>query len=330
VDTERPATAERTGQSAEAAPEPQPAVELPTGTLLVADKQSAKLHIVALPERTSVATLPTGDGPHEIAVSEDGALAIVTNYGGFTAGNSLTVVDLEAATVTRTVDLGEHQRPHGARFRPASHEVVVTSEVSRSVLVVDAADGTILSTVGTEQDASHMLVLSPDGRRAYTANVVAGTVSEVDLEQGKHVRTIAVAPMSEAIAISPDGNQLWVGSNAEHSISVVDLGVGKVVDTLDAPGVPIRVELDREGQRAVVTAAEAGAVYLFDVQTRERVGTVELEHSPVPVGVALARDLAFVSLARTGQVAVIDLSAAAVLLRIDAGLGPDGIAFVRG
>jgi len=110
----------------------------------------------------------------------------------------------------------------------------------------------------------------------------------------------------------------------------VDLGVGKVVDTLDAPGVPIRVELDREGQRAVVTAAEAGAVYLFDVQTRERVGTVELEHSPVPVGVALARDLAFVSLARTGQVAVIDLSAAAVLLRIDAGLGPDGIAFVRG
>ena len=69
------------------------------------------------------AKLPTGRGPHEVAVSPDGALAYVSNYGVFGVfrdgeqrsepGHSLTVLDLGTRAVRDTFDLGEYSRPHG-------------------------------------------------------------------------------------------------------------------------------------------------------------------------------------------------------------------------
>jgi DNA-binding beta-propeller fold protein YncE len=339
----------RTSQQTETAPT-QPAAKvkptptsaettLPSGTLLVADKAKAELFVFHLPTREPIATLPTGRGPHEIAVSADGALAVVSNYGEQDPGNTLTVVDLAKNEVVRTIDLGEHQRPHGSRFRPGTHELVVTTEMSQHVLRVDVDRGEVVAAVPTQQPASHMVVLAPDGRRAYTTNIVAGTVSEVDLDAGKHLRTIEVAPMSEAIAITRDGSALWVGSNTAHTISVVDLEHGRVTDTLEAKGTPIRVELTPSQQHAVASAAEGGALHVFDVARREPIVSIDLPlpkgpvppspgNSSVPIGIAFASDtIAFVSLARAGEVAVVDLERAQLSTRIDAGDHPDGIAF---
>jgi DNA-binding beta-propeller fold protein YncE len=313
---------------------------LPEGLLLVADKAEAKLRVIEMPERTLVATLATGQAPHEVAVSDDDRLAVVSNYGAQVPGHTLTVVDLEAMKVVRTIDLGEHARPHGSRFVPGTHELVVTTEVSQHVVRVDVDAGAILAAIPTEQPASHMVVLAPDGRRAYTTNVQTGTVSELDLQSGAHVRTIPARPISEAIAITPDGASLWVGSNAEHTVSVLDTTSGEITATMTTPGVPIRVEIDPQGSRAVVTAAEGGRVYVFDVATREQVAAIELPvgervfgpgpaDSPVPVGIAIpTRAHAFVSLARTGEVAILDLERGTIIERLPVGQHPDGIAFV--
>jgi DNA-binding beta-propeller fold protein YncE len=45
-----------------------------------------------------VATVPTGDAPHEVAVAPDGRRAVGTNYGTReTPGSNLTVIDVPAA-----------------------------------------------------------------------------------------------------------------------------------------------------------------------------------------------------------------------------------------
>src|SRR5262249_35689017 len=61
--------------------------------LLVLNKSDATLAFMDPVSGKTSATVPTGDGPHEIEVSADGKLAFVTNYGAKVAGNSLTVVD---------------------------------------------------------------------------------------------------------------------------------------------------------------------------------------------------------------------------------------------
>lgn len=197
----------------------------PDGLVIVADKQDHTATVLNAADGALVARLPVGVGPHEVATSRDGRWAVVTNYGDqATVGNSLSVIDLLGPTVARTIALGEHRRPHGVAFLPGDRKLAVTSETSQAVLVVDFASGAVEAAIPTAQPASHMLAVSPDGRRAYTANIAAGTVTEIDLERRSTGRTLAVAPMTEGIALSPDGTQLWVGSNQAHTVTIIDTG----------------------------------------------------------------------------------------------------------
>ena len=50
-------------------------------TLIVANKAEASVSLVDLASGKVAATLPVGTGPHEVAVSPDGRLALIANYG---------------------------------------------------------------------------------------------------------------------------------------------------------------------------------------------------------------------------------------------------------
>ena len=109
-----------------------------TGTLVVVNKAASSVSIIDVASGLELAVLPTGTGPHEVAISSDGRTAVVTDYGARQPGNSLTVVDVQDLEVTRTIDLGAHERPHGIAFLPGDERVIVTSEATGSVIVVDA------------------------------------------------------------------------------------------------------------------------------------------------------------------------------------------------
>src|SRR5439155_11905334 len=86
--------------------------------LVVLNKAQASASIISLADGRTIATMPVGDGPHEVAVSPDGNWAVAANYGGRTAGNSLTVLDLRNRKPVRTIDLGAYARPHGIAWMP--------------------------------------------------------------------------------------------------------------------------------------------------------------------------------------------------------------------
>ena len=300
-----------------------------TGTVVVANKQANTVSLLSAADGSVVATLPVGVGPHEVATSSDGRWAVVTNYGdGQSAGSSLSLIDLQARTVARTLPLGEYRRPHGVAFLPGDRKVVVTSEVNRVLLVVDLTSGAVEAAIPTGQRASHMVALSANGKRAYTANIVEGTVTEIDVEGRKQGRVLQVAPMVEGIALSPDGKQLWVGSNQAHTVSVVDTEKWAVDGTFAAPGMPYRIAFTPDGRRAVVTAPMAGVIRVIDVATR-------IERAAVPaasaVGVTMSADgaFAYVTLQDSNQLAVVDLERGTLAATYSVGAGPDGVAFAR-
>ena len=66
------------------------AASTPANALLVLEKEQNTLVIVDPASLTIVARVPVGDNPHEVAVSDDGKIAYITNYGG----NTIAVVDL--------------------------------------------------------------------------------------------------------------------------------------------------------------------------------------------------------------------------------------------
>ena len=304
----------------------------PSGLLVVANKQAATASLIDVAAGRTIATLPTGTGPHEAAVSRDGRWAVITDYGAQTPGSSLTVLDLERRAVARTVDLVVFRRPHGVAFLPGDSLVAVTVEADRAVLVVHVGRGEVVAQVATDQRGSHMIAVVADGRRGYTANIPDGSITEVDLVAATAPRRLAVATMTEGVAVTPDGGQVWVGSNDAHTVTVVDTRAWRAVDTIPGTTTPYRVTITPDGRTALVSYPNENAVRLFDTGTRAELATVAIpgpragEAAPLGSTVSADSRWAYIALAAQDAVAVVDLQARRVLKYLDTGPGPDVIA----
>ena len=299
-----------------------------TGTIVVANQQSASATVIDLASGESV-EIPVGQGPHEAAISTDGRFAIVTIYGAQVAGNQLAVIDLASNTVVRTIDLGEFRRPHGVVALAGSPELVtVTSEAAQHLLVVNIASGELESAVPTEARGSHMVAVTADGRRGFTANIPDGSVTEIDLDGARLVRVSPVSTMTEGVAVTPDGAEVWVGSNNAGTVSVLDTRTNQVVATIAGFQMPYRLGISPDGRLAVVCDPQGNAIHVVDVKSRAVLGAIEGLGSPRGVSIAPDSRTAFVTLNASSEVAVVDLETRAVLRRFPVGASPDGVAFM--
>jgi YVTN family beta-propeller protein len=316
-------------------------------TLLVANKSDATVSLVALPGGEVVATLPTGAGPHEIAVSPDGATAVVADYGGREAGSTLTVVDVPRARVLRTIDLGDYRRPHGLLFVDEAR-VAVTVEAAKALLVVDVAKGEVVRAVATGQEVSHMVALGAGGTRAAVANIGSGSVTLVDLAAGEKLADVATGGGAEGVAMSADGRWAWVTNREADTVTLVDFAAREVVATIPSAAFPIRAELTPDGRHLLVTNAESGDLTVIDTAERKVVRRVDLalrvsetqgsgadgrlmdfEGSSVPIGIEIAPDgrRAWIAHANADVVQVLDLASWKPVGVIRAGKEPDGMAY---
>lgn len=315
------------------------------GTLIVLNKAAASASLIDPATGATLATLPTGTGPHEVAVSPDGRLAVVTDYGAAGApGSSLTVLDLAGRRVARTIDLAPLRRPHGIAWLPDSQRVLVTVEADSAVAVVHVPEGRVEGTVRTGQAVSHMLALSPDGAHAYVANIGSGTVTMLDV-WGRHVlRTVPTGRGAEGLAVTPDGAELWVANREENTVTILDAITLAPLDTLRSGDFPIRVAFTPDGETALVTNARSGELRLFERYTRDTLATIAMRFDStrargtmlgaafgsgtgVPIGILVAPDgrRAFIANANADVVTVVDLAARRIAGYLATGREPDGL-----
>lgn len=306
--------------------EPQtvrPAISDSVLEVIVANQQSASASILNA-DGTTMRHINVGNGPHEAAISPNGRVAVVTIYGAQAAGNQLAVVDLVRDSVVRTIDLGIYTRPHGAVFLGnSSSRVAVTSESTGNVVIVDIAAGTIEGAVPTQARASHMVAVTADGMRAFTANIVDNNVSELDLAAKRFVRTYPVPARPEGIAVTPDGREVWVGSNTTGAVTVVSTQSGDVVQTLTGITFPYRLTASPDGRVMAIVDGQGNRLVIADVATHRVVGGVDLAQ---PRGVQFSPDskTAFVTLGG-GELAVIDVAGLRVVRTIAVQASPDGV-----
>ena len=317
------------------------------GMLVVANQQGASATVVNATTMQTIVTLPVGVGPHEVAVSPDGRWAVVSIYGDRSApGNTLSVIDLAAATpvVSRTIDLGQYTRPHGVAFVLGGGKLAVTSEATQRLVLVDFASGRVDTALATNARGSHMVAVRRDGRRAWTANIQDGNVTEYDLELRRTGRSFPAASMDEGIAVSPGGLQLWVGSNDRHTVTVLDATTTDKVATIERFGFPYRIGISRSGRVAVVNDPASNRIWIFEAPSRKQLAEIDLSKvagiKPVgggqpgqegagPEGVTFdpVADFAYVTLHGTNQVVAVDLAQLKVVGFGPVGAGPDGIAY---
>src|SRR6478736_85474 len=146
----------------------------PKQALLALSKANHTLAIVDPATLKIIAKILVGEDPHEVVASSDGKTAYVCIYGGGSL-HELNVIDLIAQKPLLNVDTRPLFGPHDISF--VNGKAWFTAEGSKSVGRYDPATGKLDWSMGTGQDRTHMIYVTPDGKKIYTTNVSSGTVS---------------------------------------------------------------------------------------------------------------------------------------------------------
>ncbi len=310
----------------------------PGQSLLVVNQGDTSLSIVDPASAKQVAVIaegtPTMHG-HEVITSADGRTAYVPIYGNVGVGkpglngHEMLLLDLPSRKVIGHIDFAHGVRPHQPVLDPAHNLLYVTTELDQTVTIIDPKTRKIVGSVPTGQPQSHMLVLSHDGRRGYTANVGPGTVSVLDLVNKKTLAVIPISGETQRISISNDDRWVFTSDQTKPQLAVIDTATNKVKSWVPLPGTGYGTAPTPDGRFLLVAVPPTNQVAVVDLATMKVTRTVDVPASPQEVLIRPDGKIAYVSCNISGKVAAIDLSQWKVQSLITAGKFADGLAWAK-
>jgi DNA-binding beta-propeller fold protein YncE len=306
--------------------------------LLVVNQGDVDVSIVDPAAAKQVATVAegvTGVHGHEVAASPDGKLAYVPIYGSTGVGkpgidgHEMLVIDLATHKVSGQLDFGHAVRPHFPVYDAVSGMLYVTTELDQTVTVINPKTLKIVGSIPTGQQQSHMLAVSKDGRRGYTANVGPGTVSVLDMMARKTIAVIPVSATVQRIALSADDKMVFTSDQTKPQLAVIDTATNKVKGWVPLAGTGYGTASTKDGRWLLVAIPSAKQVAVVDLSTLKVVRSIDVPSTPQEILVRPDNKVAYVSCNTSGKVAAIDLAQWKVQSVIDAGKGADGLGWAR-
>jgi 6-phosphogluconolactonase len=181
-----------------------------------------------------------GTSPAQVSFSPDGSLLVVTEKGSNTidtfavdgGGRALPGVSSASAGAT----------PFGFAFDAIGRLFVSEAAGSASSYTVDAAGARVISSaLALGQPAPCWLVVTPDGRFAYTANAGGGSISDIAIAPNGSISLASTTslgtgskPLDEAV--SSDGRFLYVLVDGRHTIGAFRIGADGALSALGEAG----------------------------------------------------------------------------------------------
>jgi len=335
------------------------AASTPANALLVLEKEQNSLVIVDPATLTIVARVPAGNDPHEVAVSDDGKTAYISNYSN---GNSISVVDLVVQKALAPIDLGALRQPHGLEFDGG--KVYFTAEGAKVVGRYDPATQKIDWVIGTGQNRTHMVTVSKDLKTVFTSNVSSATISIIAQGPAQggppprgrgpgpavrgpgpggraggppmrapamdwNITNVPVGHGAEGFDLTPDGKELWVANAQDQTISIIDVASKQVVATIPSTQAANRLKITLDGKYAFVSDMDGNDLLVIDVATRKEYKKITLPASSEGLLMAPGGKIAYTTLNTRDAVAVIDLATMKMTGEVKTGRGPDGLAWAE-
>jgi YVTN family beta-propeller protein len=259
----------------------------PDPILLVANKHSNTLSFIDPKTLRVIETIQTGPNPHEIVVTPDQRLAYLSNYAA--PGNTISVIDLVNRKHIKQIQTGEYTRIHGAAMAHDGKNAYFTAGQTGYVVEIDTKTSEVTRAIPTHGKISHMVYVSPDGKKLYTANIVSENVSVIDRASGELISQIKCGSGVEGMAFTPDGKFLWAANQTGGSIAVIDVATNTVIETFDCPGMPVRIRFTADGKIALVAGwIKEGVLTIIDVATRKELKRIRV--GDFAIGVELSPD----------------------------------------
>ena len=281
------------------------------GFLFVANQGDHTALVVDLDARKVVNKIGVDINGHEVAVAPSHHLGYVPIYGNSgvgkpgTDGSSIHVVDLHEGRDIQIINLGKPVRPHCAKFAPDGM-LYVSAELANALYVVDPSTGKVADEVPTGAAESHMFVLSPDGHRAYTANVGPGSVSVLDLQKRSVIAVIPVAKTVQRISISTDGRYVFTHDQTAPRIAVIDTATNKLARWIDLPAKVYSSAPTPDG-KLLIANAPSGKLFVIDLSTEKAIGDYLIPAAIGEIAIDARSDHAYITCPQKGTIEFFDL-----------------------
>lgn len=309
-------------------------------SLLALSKADHTLAIVDPVSLKVEARVPVGEDPHEVIASPDGKRAYVAIYGGGSL-YELNVIDLVEKKALPNIDTRPLFGPHDVTV--VNGKVWFTAEGSKAVGRYDPVSGKLDWSMGTGQDRTHMIYVTPDAKNIYTTNVSSGTVSiltDTLIQPGRFappnakprhewIQTVIPASRgSEGFDVLPNGSQLWTAASEDGTITIVDLKKKKADAKLDAKAFGAnRLKFTPDGKLAFISSLSTGDLYIFDTATRALVKKLKVGKGAAGILMEPNGSRAFVACSPDNFIAIVDLKKLEVTGHFEVGGVPDGMAW---
>lgn len=309
-----------------------PTAESPAshGFLFVANQGDHTALVVNLDTRKVVSKIGVDINGHEVAVAPNHHLGYVPIYGNSgvgkpgTDGSTIHVIDLRDGRDINVINLGKPVRPHCAKFGPDGM-LYVSAELANAIYVVDPAIGKVVREIPTGAAESHMFVLSPDGKRAYTANVAAGSVSVVDLQKRSLITVVPVAKTVQRISISPDGKYVFTHDQGAPRIAVIDTSTNKLARWIDLPATVYSSTPTPDG--LLLANAPSGKLFVIDLSSEKVTGEYPIPAALGEIAVDASSQRAYITCPQKGTIEILDIRGGGMESPIVLTPGVDGIAW---
>lgn len=309
------------------------AAQIPSPALLVVNKDENAMAIVDPIAKKVVGSVRVGDGPHEVAASDDGRLAFVTNYGPGNAaipGSTISVIDLAAKKELRKFEIGPNAKPHGIVF--AGGKAYFTAEGFDMIGAYDPASNRMDWMMGTGQDRTHLLVVNHDLSKIFTSNINSNTVNILERVGNPPDWTSTVVPVGkgpEAIDLSPDGREIWTAHTADGAVSVIAVASKKVTHTLNLNMVRAnRLKFTPDGKYVLISDARGGKLLVLDAAAKKEVKRIDIGAGPTGIQMVPGGKQAIIAVSGEHMLAFFDLNKLEVTDRFSPGKNPDGMHWI--
>ena len=305
-----------------------------TRTLLAINEAESTLSIINPETGREMARIAEGGvAGHEVVASPDGKTAYVPIYSDSFAGrpgsngSEMVVLDLASQKIVGHIDFGHGVRPHQPVLNPHDGMLYVTTELDRTVTVIDPTLMKIVGTIPTGQALSHMLVLDHAGQLGYTANIQPGSVSVLDLRARKLLAVIPVAPKMQRIAISVDDKELFTADQTNPRVAIIDTATRYVDSWIPLPAIAYTLTTTKDGRWLLVGFDSQSQVAVIDLRSNKVVRTINLPAPPSEILMSPDGSIAYVSCTDKQEIAAIKVTDWTVTKLIQAGKRVDGLAW---
>ena len=191
-----------------------------------------------------------------------------------------TVINPATGNIEHEIKVG--LEPEGVAVSPDGSIVLVTSESTNMVHVIDTAEHKVIANILVAA-RPRGLAFSSDGSRAYVSSEIGNEIAIIDTKTNKIIKkTVVDVPKSKpmAIVLSPDNKTIYMTIGRAAKVVVMDADTLAIKTTIDVGKRVWGATLSRDGSTLYTANGVSDTVSVVDTKTNQEVAQIKVGKAP--------------------------------------------------